>query len=326
MNETQPLADPPAQYPIEVPFPDISPYREGTDGIPYVHTFRADAPGPHVAVCAIVHGNEPCGAIALDRFLREDMRPVRGTLSFAFINVDAYSAFDKGDPLASRWVDEDFNRLWSAQTLDGERQSVELVRARQLRPFVESIDLMLDIHSMGHRTVPLMMAGPSQKGVEFARAVGTPQIIVIDEGHAAGPRLRDYAPFIGPQTDKNALLVECGQHWAASSAAVAISTAMRFLQITGAIDAADGMDPGPPPGEPQTVLRITDRVTVETDHFVFAQNYCGMEVIEEAGTVIARDGERAVRTPYSDCVLIMPTRRLWPGQTAVRLGHFVSQR
>jgi hypothetical protein len=30
-----------------------------------------------------------------------------------------------------------------------------------------------------------------------------------------------------------------------------------------------------------------------------------------------------VRTPYDDCVLIMPSRRSGRGQTAVRLGRYV---
>ena len=46
-------------------------------------------------------------------------------------------------------------------------------------------------------------------------------------------------------------------------------------------------------------------------------------MIPQAGTVIARDGGRAVATPYDDCVLIMPSRRLDKGATAVRLGRFV---
>ncbi|HEY1506592.1 MAG TPA: peptidase M14, partial [Stellaceae bacterium] len=40
------------------------------------------------------------------------------------------------------------------------------------------------------------------------------------------------------------------------------------------------------------------------------------------GTVIARDGGKEIRTPYDDCVLIMPSRRFARGQTAVRLGRF----
>ena len=37
-------------------------------------------------------------------------------------------------------------------TLDGPRRSLELARARALRPLYESADLLLDIHSMQHAT------------------------------------------------------------------------------------------------------------------------------------------------------------------------------
>ena len=42
-----------------------------------------------------------------------------------------------------------------------------------------------------------------------------------------------------------------------------------------------------------------------------------------AGTTIAEDGGRAVRTPYDGCVLVMPSKALGKGQTAVRFGRFV---
>jgi hypothetical protein len=39
--------------------------------------------------------------------------------------------------------------------------------------------------------------------------------------------------------------------------------------------------------------------------------------------VIAYDGDKPVVTPYDGCVLIMPSRRLNPGASAVRLGRYV---
>lgn len=75
---------------VELKAPDITPYRKGNTGIPYATTFRAAAPGPHVMVNALVHGNELCGAIALDTLFKADIRPRRGTLTFSFANVAAY--------------------------------------------------------------------------------------------------------------------------------------------------------------------------------------------------------------------------------------------
>jgi hypothetical protein len=73
----------------------------------------------------------------------------------------------------------------------------------------------------------------------------------------------------------------------------------------------------------QRVIEVTEAVTISGDRFDFSGDYRGLEVLPEKGMLIGRDGGREVRTPYDDCVLIMPSRRLVRGQTAVRLGRFV---
>ena len=137
---------PEPNYAIELTAPDIEPYRAGNTGAEYVTTFDSGIPGPHVLVTALTHGNEICGAIALDRLFRAGLHPRHGKLTLAFDNVAAYQSFDRRVPTASRFVDEDFNRLWAPATLDGERQSTELARARALRPVVDEADFLLDIH------------------------------------------------------------------------------------------------------------------------------------------------------------------------------------
>src|SRR5208337_4833295 len=91
--------------------------RDGNTGIPYAHRLTADAPGPHLLLAGLVHGNEPAGAIALDRLLARGFRPARGSLTCVFVNVAAYAKFTPSDPRVSRWVDEDINRLWSPDIL-----------------------------------------------------------------------------------------------------------------------------------------------------------------------------------------------------------------
>jgi predicted deacylase len=316
---------PDPQYPIALPHPDISPYRDGNTGIDYATTLDSGAPGPHVMLSAVVHGNELCGAIALDFLFRFGVRPRRGRLSLVFANTAAYDSFDPENPNASRYVDEDFNRVWGAETLDGARDSVELRRARQLRPLVDTVDLLLDIHSMQHATLPLMMAGPLPKGRALAREVGVPRTVVSDAGHAAGTRMRDYAGFARADSAKNALLVECGQHWEKPSADVAIETALRFLVCTGTV-APDFAAPhlAGKDSPAQTFIEVTGPATIETDAFRFAGDFKGLEVIAKAGTVIGYDGDKAVTTPYDDCVLVMPSRRLRRGESAVRFGRYVA--
>ncbi len=310
-------------WPVELQAPDIEPYRAGNTGVPFFWTFSADQPGPHVMVTAVVHGNELCGALVLDRLLKAELRPARGRLTVGFCNVSAYLAFDPSYPTLSRFVDEDFNRLWDQSTLNGGRSSVELARARAVRPLLDTADFLLDIHSMQNPTEPLVLAGACQKGIDLARRVGCPATVVVDAGHAAGARMRDYDFFQDPGNPRASLLVECGQHWERSSETVALETTLRFLLATGCVDrpaVADWL--GPEPGR-QRVVQVTQPVTVRSDAFTFVEPFVGMETIPRAGTVIAHDGNDPVTTPYDDCILIMPSRRLAVGQTAVRLGRVV---
>ena len=313
-------------YKVELTAPDIEPYRAGNTGIDYVTSFDAPEPGPHVLVTALTHGNEICGAIALDQLLRAGVRPRRGRLTLAFDNVAAYREFDSRYPIASRYVDEDFNRLWSPATLDGPRRSIELERARALRPVVDAADYLLDLHSMQYATAPLMLAGLLPRSRELARRVGIPELIMCDAGHAAGPRMRDYGGFGDPASEKTALLIECGQHWERRAAEVATDVTLRFLIALDVVTRDDVVTLGGPDFDAhpkQRVIEVTDAVTISGGRFDFAGDFRGLEVLGKKGTLIGRDDGREVRTPYDDCVLIMPSRRLVKGQTAVRLGRYV---
>src|SRR5438045_1526162 len=253
---------------IEVDFPDLSRWESGNTGTRYVWRFEADRPGPTLTIQALTHGNEVCGAVALAQLLEASFRPVRGALTLIFANVDAYLAFDPRDPFASRCLDEDLNRLWTTEVLDGPRQSRELTRARALRPFYDSTDFLLDLHSMTDPCPPLALAGRQRKGLELAHGVRLPQHIVIDEGHKAGRRLRDYSFFDDPDDPRSALLLECGQHWERTSPAVAMQAALRFLRHFG-MASSDFLDQhlDNEPLPPQRAIEVTDVVTIGSDHF-----------------------------------------------------------
>ena len=246
------------------------------------------------------------------------MRPVAGRLPLAFLNVEAYAAFDPDDPNATRWLEEDMNRVWEPSVLDGARQSVELARARAVRPALEDVDLLLDLHSLQHLAPPLALGGRHAKGAALAGAVGVPPLLVQDAGHAAGRRMRDYGGFDDPASAKAALLIECGQHWEAGAALLAEEAARRFLVAAGVADPA--MIEAYPRPAAQERWRVAEAVTIQAERFAFKEPYLGGEVIAKAGTVIGWDGAAEVRTPADDMMLVMPSKRLWAGQTAVRLA------
>jgi predicted deacylase len=312
------------KYRIEIEPPAIAAYRAGNTGVEYVHLLDSGQPGPTVMVQALTHGNEFSGAITLDYLMRERVAPHRGKLILAFANVAAFERFDFDDPDRSRCIDEDYNRVWADDVLLGPRESAELRRARELRPFVDRADYLLDLHTMTEPCRPIMVCGMLEKGADFARRVGVPADLLIDTGHPAGLRMRDRGGFGDPKSPKNALLIEAGQHWEKSAVDVAIDTTLRFLKVTGVVDAAwvEKRLRLEPPAR-QRVVRVTEPVTAATKGFRFARPWKGLEILPDAGTVVATDGEKVWRTPYNDCVLVMPsTAHVKPGNTMVRLGRY----
>ncbi|WP_428669326.1 succinylglutamate desuccinylase [Reyranella sp.] len=308
--------------PIEFAFPELRKWEKGD--APYVHVIGSGKPGPTVMVTALTHGNEVSGAVVVDALLEQGLKPRSGTLILAFNNIEAYHSFDPRTPFKSRMIDEDFNRTWGR--LDQPATTVETRRAQVVKPFVERADLLLDLHSMHDDGVPLMLAGPLAKGVELAKKVGSPVDIIADAGHAAGMRMRDYGGFGDPRSPKNALLIETGQHWRASSVAVAKDVTARFLVETGIVEPRDlpagWRQPSP---SSQRVVEVTHAIATRRGNFMPARQFEGQETIAKAGTVLGHDDGEPVTTPYDNCVLVMPSsnRPLRGGVTVVRLGRLV---
>jgi hypothetical protein len=169
-----------------------------------------------------------------------------------------------------------------------------------------------------------MVCGQVDKNAALARELGTPADLLIDTGHPAGLRMIDRGAFGDPASPKRALLIECGQHWEAAAAEVAIDTLVRFLGLAGVADPgwvqAHVRRPLPPV---QRLVRVTEAVVARSAGLRFLVPTQGLSVIPRAGTPIAQDGGHTWVTPYDDAVLVMPgVRNLKSGGTAVRLGRF----
>jgi predicted deacylase len=316
---TPPPQQPPMpNFEVRLTPPDLRPWRAGNRGIPGFTTLEGRREGPHVMVTALVHGNEIAGAIVLDRLLRADPRPRCGRLTLGFVNMAAFERFDARQPTASRFIDEDFNRVWDAATLQGPRHSAELARAREVRPLIDTVDVLLDLHSMLWPSVPLMLSGSAVKGGLLAARIGTPPLVVSDAGHATGRRMIDYGRFTDPATRATANLLEAGQHWEPATVDQVATCVAGLMTGLGVCDHALPAAPH----TPQRFARVTDAVIAATSGFAFVQPCRGGDVIPRRNTLIALDGDTEVRTPHDDCLLIMPSLRPSRGHMAVRLAQF----
>ncbi len=306
--------------------PDLSHWRRGNTTTEGVWHFTSGIPGRHVLLTAIIHGNELCGAWALKDLLEASIRPKRGSLTLAFCNLAAFDRFDAKEVDSSRFVEQDMNRVWDDALLAA-GTSLESRRAAEIAQYVREADWLLDLHSMHERSPPLMLAGLQSRNLELARQIASPEHIVIDGGHSNGVRMRDYGSF-GDAADQRtrSLLIECGLHTDPASRAVARDVVFRFLVQAATIDAADWPDLErrwkQADAARQWVLEVTEAIVAKSSRFHFARSFTGLEVLHEEASLVGWNDGEPVRTPYRDCVLVMPSRRQASrGVTVVRFAR-----
>ncbi len=70
-------------------------------------------------------------------------------------------------------------------------------------------------------------------------------------------------------------------------------------------------------------MRVTEPVVAKSVNLKFPRLFKGLEVVSKAGTVVATDGDTVWKTPYDDCVMVMPSlAHVKPGATVLRLGRY----
>jgi predicted deacylase len=292
---------------------DLSAYREGNIGIPYVHRFESGRPGPHVLVNALTHGNELCGMVAATHLLNSGVRPAIGTLTVSFANVAAYESFDRADPFESRQLVHNLNRVWSPEWLDGTEDSPELRRARELRPVLAAADHILDIHSTTQAVAPFWVYAGFERNAQAALAMGIPEIhLVMPDGLTTGTPVIQHGRHGRPDGSGVALVVECGQHFLQASADLATEVSLRFLAHFGLIEHAVAS------AGPQRRFELLSVAVVKTEGLRFARPVFGLETFSK-GELIATDGADEIRAPCDDCTVFMPTRKPIVGREAVYL-------
>ena len=305
----------PLSHLFEVLPRDLSAYRQGNIGIDYVHRFVSGRPGPHVLINALTHGNELCGMTAVTHLLDQGVRPLIGTLTLSFANVEAYESFDPAQPFDSRQIVHNMNRIWSSDMLDGQDDSPELRRARQMRAVVEAADHVLDIHSTSQDVEPFWVYPAFARNGRVAMSVGMPQIhLVMPNGLGSGTPLIEYGAFADPAHHGAALVVECGQHFKTRAGEVALSAAQGFLAYFGLIEPR-----ATAPQAPARRYELLQTCIVRSTEFRFVKPCVGFEVFAQ-GELIAVNGDEEIRALCDDCTILMPTREPMVGREAVYLA------
>jgi predicted deacylase len=301
---------------LEVLPRDLGAYRTGNTGIPYVHRFESGRPGPHVLVNALTHGNELCGVAAATHLLDTGVRPLKGTLTVSFANVEAYESFDPQRPFHSRQLVHNLNRIWSDEWLQGGDDSPELRRARELRPVVAAADHILDLHSTSQPVVPFWVYPGFARNAEAAQAIGRPSVhLVMPQGLGSGtPLIQHGRHGIDGSGAGVALVAECGQHFLQATSDLAVEVALDFLAHFGLTAPRPAVE-----REPQRRYLLLRTYVIRTPEFRFTRPAVGFETFA-AGELIATDGDEEIRAP-EDCTILMPAMRPIPGREGVYIAR-----
>lgn len=289
---------------------DLDPWRRGNAGIPFAFTFDSGRAGPHLLVTCLAHGNEPGGLEAVLKLVDRGLTPLRGRLSLAICNVAAYQGSNGADPYGTRFVEEDFNRVWSDEMLDAPGGSVERARAREIRPLVASADILVDLHATPYEASPYFVLRPGSRAVGLAAAIGVPHTrYLFNQGSAHAPTLANYRQFSDPASRAVGVTLECGLFFAREGVDVALAAIARVLRLNGMIADADFEDlarwSDPRPARDIVVERMEPTLTARMSFLSRPGDFRSFA----KGQVVAFDGGRPIHAPFDGALV------LWIKQT-----------
>jgi uncharacterized protein len=284
--------------------------------------FTGEGAGPRLIVLGAVHGNETCGARAIERVLRElaagEWRIAAGQATF--VPVTNRLAYERG----TRSGDRNLNRRLAptATPVDNEDRI-----ANELCPLLAAHDVLLDLHSFRSGGPPFALVGPEDNQGElqpFAQAAREESLAVrlgvqraMDgwlETYAAGAARRGGSAAYGVGTTEYmravggcALTLECGQHddpHAPEVAYRAIRNTLAHLRLVAA--------PDPPPVAALEGLRLREVVDRLDPGDTFAQRWKSFDAVQAGQRIATRNDGSEVVAP-ADGYIVFPDESATPG-------------
>ena len=224
---------------------------------------------PEVAVIGGIHGDEPCGPLAIERLLAEDPaveRPVK-------LIIANETALEAGQ----RYLDADLNRVFPG---DADAEAHERRLAHDIAREIQGCTT-LALHSTQSTPKPM---GVIRSVDEVARAIypRLPVDVLIETDSHTDGRLVEY-----PHT----IEVECGLQGTDEAAENGYDLVQAFLAATGALPATDAKDRFDIP-DPETVhvFRLQRPIPKPDgeNYEVFVDNF---ELVSEGTAFAAVDGD-----------------------------------
>ncbi|WP_136601869.1 M14 family metallopeptidase [Salinigranum halophilum] len=241
---------------------------------------------PEVAVVGAIHGDEPCGPVAIERLVAESPA-VRRPVKLVVANEEALDA-------GVRYLDEDLNRAFPGDPdADSHERRLAAHLSRELRGCTT-----LSLHSTQSFAEPFALVDRVD-AVTHAVCPHLPIDVVVETDRFTDGRLIEHAHTVE---------VECGLQGSDEAAENAYDLVRAFLDATDVLDADDerlstASRATTHEADTVTVYRLLDPIpkTPEGDHEVFATNF---EPVEVGDSFAATDGTPLVADRHFYPVLL----------------------
>ena len=244
--------------------------------------FDAANAGRHLVVFGAIHGNEVCGAKALNKLVHEltsgALKLERGSLTVvAVCNPEAFAQ-------NKRFIEDNLNRVFEQKTAP---HAYERKLAQKLMPVIESGDAFLDLHSMTSEGEPFaVLNGNHPESIALCEALGTdillsgwPELYAKLDSEVPSSCTQDFADL---KKIPNAL-IECGQH--GDPAAVEVA----YRAVRGALDCLGILGCHIPMPKPKRRIHFTEVIFKKTAHDRLAREWKNFDPLKK-GNLIAHMG------------------------------------
>jgi succinylglutamate desuccinylase len=269
-----------------------------------IKIFDTKKDGPNLVVMAGVHGDEPCGVVALKEAMTK-YTIARGRITWIIGSPEAVA-------YSRREYQTNLNRMFRPDSLlsDFEKQTYEYVRSRELMPILAEADALLDIHSSTTPdTTPFIICEPQS----YQTASLLPATIVVSGIDLLHPTGTDaYVNQMGGQ----GICIECGNHNDPKAVAVANEAIEKFLCVFGVIQPKEPLSP-----VAQRYIKA-DKIYKNKSEFILAKDFSEFAQIKQ-GEVIGYDGGRPI-SGKREGVILFPQNCIDEGREAFVLGEEIS--
>jgi predicted deacylase len=244
--------------------------------------------GKTLVILGGVHGNEVCGVRALDSLIPK-LNIERGKVIFIYANLEAIK-------LNQRFVEQNLNRCFLVPQPKEIQESLEGKTAREIMPYLEGADVMLDVHaSFTENSIPFAIC--DEPNIKEASIFDVGKVVFNIDPFEPGS-----TGYYMNLQKKFGFGIECGYLGNPKTQVVAENAIINFLISYGAIKGEINYRK-----EKQEFIKIIDLYRNKNGKFKRARFFQDFE-LTKTKTLVGWDGEEEVYVDENKLLLFVRDR------------------